>query len=155
METKPTTEQVQAAKAVTAAKLEVIRTESGQHLSDAATKLDELKDQLVAKAQEIGNDIDLEDLKAKATRHFDTAKAATAETLTNLQNQAETAYAAAAAKADELQDLAEDKFDDIRAEAAVQLAAAQVKLDEIKAEAALQVDAATAKAKAIWSELFG
>ena len=155
METKTTTEQVQAAKAVAAEKLEVIRVEAGQHLNAAATKLDELKDQLVAKAQEMGKDIDLDDLKAKAAQHFDTAKAATAETLTNLQGQAETAYAAAAAKADELQDLAEDKLDDFRAEAAVQLAAAQVKLDEIKAEAALQVDAATAKAKAMWSELFG
>ncbi|MBO0937899.1 hypothetical protein J2I47_15180 [Fibrella sp. HMF5335] len=155
METKTTTEQVQAAKAVAAEKLDAIRTEAGQQLSAAAAKLDELKDQLVARAQEMGKDIDVEDLKVKATQHFETAKAATAETLTHLQGQAETAYAAAAAKADELQDLAEDKFDELRIEAAVQLADAQVKLDEIKAEAAQQVDAATAKAKAMWSELFG
>ncbi|GAB3542518.1 hypothetical protein [Spirosoma fluminis] len=149
------TEQVQAAKATVAEKLESFKTEAGQHLNSAAAHLDELKDQLVAKAQELGKDIDIEGLKAQATQHFEAAKTATAETLTNLQAQAETTFAAASAKADELSDVAEDKFDDMKAEAAVQLEAAQVKLDELKAEAALQIEAAKERAKGIWNQLFG
>ena len=148
-------EDVQAAKATTADKLEAFRTEAGQHLNDAAAQLDEMKDKLVAQAQEFGKDIDIEGLKAKATEHFEAAKASTAENLANLQAQAETAFASASAKADELSDVAEDKFDELKAEATVQLAAAQVKLDELKAEAALQIEVAKEKAKGVWNQLFG
>ncbi|WP_420147804.1 hypothetical protein [Spirosoma sp.] len=149
------TEDIQAAKATAADKLETFRTEAGQHLNAAASQLDEMKDKLVAQAQEFGRDIDIEGLKVKATEHFEAAKAATAENLANLQAQAETAFAAASAKADELSDVAEDKFDELKAEASVQLAAAQVKLDELKAEAALQIEAAKEKAKSVWNDLFG
>ena len=58
-------------------------------------------------------------MKAKAAEKFEAAKASTADTITNLQAQAETAFSAAAAKADELADAAEDKFDDMKAEATV------------------------------------
>ncbi len=149
------TEQLKTAKATTAEKLEAFKTEAGQHLNTAAAQLDELKDQLVAKAQEVGKDIDVDGLKAQATQHFEAAKTATAQTLSELQAQAETAFAAASAKADELSDVAEDKFEDIRAEASVQLQAAQVKLDELKAEAALQIEAAKEKAKGMWNQMFG
>ncbi|GAB4021789.1 hypothetical protein [Spirosoma koreense] len=158
METNPSPkpiEDVQAAKATTAEKLESFKTEAGQHLNAAAVQLDEMKDKLVAQAQEFGKDIDIDGLKAKATEHFEAAKAATAENLANLQAQAETAFAAASAKADELSDVAEDKFDEMKAEATVQLQAAQVKLDELKAEAALQIEAAKEKAKSVWNQFFG
>ena len=156
MDNKTTaTEQIKATKATAAEKLDAFKTEAGEHLNTAATQLDELKDQMVAKAQALGQQVDIDDLKAKANLHLETVKANTAETITNLQAQAETAYAAAAAKADELSDIAEDKFDEVRAEAAIQLEAAQVKLDELKAEAAHQIEAAKEKAKAVWSQLFG
>ena len=83
------------------------------------------------------------------------APAATTETLTNLQAQAETTFAAAAAKADELADVAEDKFEDLKAEATVQLEAAQVKMDELKAEASVHIEAAKEKAKGLWKQFFG
>lgn len=142
-------------KTTAAEKFEAFKTEAGQHLSAAAAQLDELKDQLVAKAQEVGKDIDVDKLKAQATEHFDAAKTTAAEVLTNLQAEAESAYATASAKADELQDAAEDKLDDLKAEAAVQLEAAQVKLDALKAEAALRIEEAKEKAKGMWNQLFG
>ena len=155
MEENKKSATVDTAKSVASGKLEALKTEAGEQLHSAVAHLDELKDQLVAKAQEVGKDIDIDGLKAQATEQFEAAKAATAETLTNLQAQAETTYAAAAAKADELADVAEEKFDDLKAEAVVQLEAAQVKMDELKAEAAVQVEEAKEKAKEIWHKLFG
>ena len=149
------TEDVQAAKATTADKLEAFKVEASQHLDAAATQLDDMKDKLVAQAKEFGKDIDIDGLQAKATAHFEAAKVSTAENLANLQAQAETAFATASAKADELSDVAEDKFDELKAEAAVQFQVAQVKLDELKAEAALQIEAAKEKAKGVWHQLFG
>lgn len=148
-------EQAQAVKETAAQKLEAFRNQAGQHLDVAAVQLDELKDKLVAQAQAFGKDIDVEGIKAKATEHFEAAKASTAENLANLHAQAETVFAAASAKADALSDVAEDKFEEMKAEAAVHLDAAQVKLDELKAEAALQIEAAKEKAKGVWNQLFG
>lgn len=144
-----------AAKETAAQKIESFKVEAAQHLDTASAQLDELRDQLVAKAQEIGKDIDIEGIKAQATQQFEQAKAITAETLTHLQAQAETAFSAAAAKADTLSDAAEDKFEELRAEAAIQLDAAQVKIDELRAEAALRIEEAKEKAKGVWSQLFG
>ncbi|QJD78628.1 hypothetical protein [Spirosoma rhododendri] len=154
--TKQTAEkQMMAAKDAAAQKFESFKAEASQHLDTAATQLDELRDQLVAKAQEVGKDIDIDGLKASATQHFEEAKASTAQAITDLQAQAETAFSTAAEKADALSDAAEDKFDEVRAEAAVQLDAAQVKLDELKAEAARKIEEAKEKAKGMWSQLFG
>lgn len=147
--------QMLAAKETAVQKIDLFKAEAAQHLDTAATHLDELRDQLVAKAQEIGKDIDIEGLKAQASQQFDQAKATTAETLTHLQAQAETAFTAAAAKADTLSDAAEDTFDELRAEAAVQFEAAQVRIDELRAEAALKIEEAKEKAKGVWSQLFG
>ncbi|WP_338875390.1 hypothetical protein WBJ53_07185 [Spirosoma sp. SC4-14] len=154
-EKKAATEEVNAARSTTTEKFESFKSEASQHLNAAATQLDELKDKLIAQAQEFGKDIDIDGIKAKANEHFEAAKASTAENLANLQTQAETVFAAASAKADELSDVAEDKFDDLKAEAAVQLEAAQAKLDELKAEAALQIEEAKEKAKSVWNQLFG
>ncbi|HLK97742.1 MAG TPA: hypothetical protein VK364_08240, partial [Hymenobacter sp.] len=74
---KPTTtDQLQSAKTGAAEKLEALKTEAGQHLNSAVAHLDELKDKLVAKAHEVGNDIDIEGLKAQATEQFEATKAA-------------------------------------------------------------------------------
>ncbi|GAB3895677.1 hypothetical protein [Spirosoma agri] len=152
---KAAAEDVQAAKTTTAEKFESFKADAGKHLNDAAVQLDELKEKLVAQAQEFGKDIDVDGIKAKATEHFEAVKVSTSENLATLQAQAETIFAAASAKADELSNVAEDKFDDMKAEASVHLEAAQVKLDELKAEAALQIEEAKEKAKGIWSQLFG
>lgn len=149
------TEQVESTKSATAEKFESFKAEASTQLNAAITQLDEFKDQLIAKAQEVGKDIDIEGLKVQATEQFEAAKAATAETMTHLQAQAETTFAAATAKADELADVAEDKFDDLKAEATEQLEAAQVKLEALKAEAAIQLEVAKEKAKGFWDGLFG
>ncbi|CCH51850.1 hypothetical protein BN8_00803 [Fibrisoma limi BUZ 3] len=161
MENKPNTpanasaDKLQEAKTVITEKFEHFKTEAGQHLSAAAAHLDELKDQLVARATEATNDIDVEGLKAQATQQFEAAKATAAEKLSALQAQAETVVAAASVKVDELVDQADDKFDEMRAEAAVQLQVAQQKLDDLRAEAAVQIEEAKERAKALWGQLFG
>ena len=117
--------------------------------------MEELRNELVAKAEETGRQIDIDGIKAKASEHIETAKTATAETLADLQAQAESAYETASAKAEQLQDAAEDKYDELKAEAIEQLEVAQAKIDEIKAEATAQVAETTAKAKGFFSHLFG
>ena len=147
-------EPLRTEKSATAEKFESFKTEAGQHLDAIARHLDQLKDQLVAQAQEMEKDIDVDKLKAQVTQHFEAAKATTAETLTNLQAQAETIYAEASANADVLKDVAEDKYDELQAEAAVRLQAAQVRLDELKAEAILQIEEVKEKVKGVWHQLF-
>ena len=85
----------------------------------------------------------------------ETAKTATAETLADLQAQAEAAYETASFKVEQLHEAAEEKYDELKAEAIEHLEVAQAKLDEIKAEATVQVADTKQKARGFFSRLFG
>ena len=124
-------EKADEAKTAVTEKVEAVKAETAEKITDAKAKVDEVKTAVADKAAEA---------KTAVTEKVEAVKAETAEKITDAKAKVDEVKTAVADKATEAKTAVTEKVEAVKAESAEKIADAKAKVDEVKTAVAEKAD---------------